>query len=324
MLLKQKLASWSRKTIAVNAAFVALLTTQNALSQGAAQTVEQLGLSEVAMTLDDTAAPRCVGTTSTDRAQALLSCLNLDGDTEEVRQAWNQHPVYGLLVDRGEPGWIQDDRQNVSDFEDRLIAAIDASLSNGYNISPDSDWPEFDPDRTVIYGHTNWQHVRQLLALLETRDLHPRVERIDKLSSFVFRDSWGEPSRTLRQLSDGRRLASGIEFDLILEFASPNDISEFASLVTRYAKKDEADETGLLHGSWWQPFYRTLVPYDGALELTVLLVSYAGYRANLISLPEDALTKLAVLEDLHSDWDVEPTTIWVNPGFYRFILGDYR
>ena len=307
-----------------------LLITKASSASDARQLVEQLGLAEVATTLDNADVDRCLGGSSTDRAavdlreQALLSCLGLHGDAKQIQAEWDRHPVYSLIADAGEPNWLQDDRPTVEEFEERLIAVIDASLSTGYNISPLSAWPLFDPERTVIYGHTNRQHVRQLLALLQTEGLQPRIDLIQKKSSFVFRDSWGEPSRPLRQLSNGKRVASGIEFDVLLEFDSTDDIQKFATLVTRYAKKDEKDEPGLLLGSYWQPFYRTLIPYEGAHEIAVILITYQGYRANLTSLPDEAVTKLEQLRQLYPDWQVEPVRVWVNPGFFRFLHGDYR
>ena len=108
------------------------------------------------------------------------------------------------------------------------------------------------------------------------------------------------------------------------EFESIEDIDRFYELVTRYAKKDSPDEPGLIYDAWWQPFYRTFQPSSFGKELTVQLVSFQGYRTNLMSLPKDAEEKLQKLRAMHADWSVEPISIWVNPAFYRFQLGDYR
>jgi hypothetical protein len=43
-----------------------------------------------------------------------------------------------------------------------------------------------------------------------------------------------------------------------------------------------------------------------------------------MSMPEEAEEKMAKLRAMHPDWTVTAVDIWVNPGFYRAQLGDYR
>lgn len=290
----------------------------------AAALVRDMGLVEVAATLDEAVACAAKREPATPRetwqAQALLACLGMTADPDSLRD----HPQLGRLFDPGVPQWLVQGAADVSAFETRLYAALEAELSQGFNIVPIAEWPVFDPQLTVVYGHSDWRHVRQLVALLLTRGLVPRITPVIKKSAFYYHDDWGEPSRPLRRLNNGRRVVDQLEFDLFLEFDAPADVDRFAALVTRYAKKDAADEPGLLHGSWWQPFYRTMAPRAGGHRLAVLLITFRGYRTNLISLPEQAAAKLNALVGLDSEWAVDRYDIWVNPGFYRNMLGDHR
>ena len=292
--------------------------------------VQEIGMAEVAATLDEGLQTRCLPprakTMSLEswQAHALLSCLEMDRGAGAVDAGLHDHPVYERLFDPGTPAWLEQGRADVAAFERRLYRVLEAGLSQGYNIVPVALWPEFDPDKTVIYGHSDWRHARQLVALLQTRGLTPRVTPVLKKSAFLYHEDWGEPSQPLPRLKSGERVVDQLEYDLFLEFDRAEQVTRFAELVTRYAKKDEEDEPGLLHGAWWQPFYRTMSARGGAHQLTVLLLSFRGYRTNLISLPEDAARKLAALRDMDPEWTVTQVEIWVNPGFYRNMLGDYR
>ena len=290
--------------------------------------IRDMGLSELAQTLTVTTQSDCLIAPAKDtfewRAQSTLACLGVDGPAETVLELWQNHPVYGRLRDTGAPAWLNERAADVRDFEALLGQVMVAGLSTGYNIVPQSLWPQFDTRTTVIYSHSDWQHARQLVALLALHGLTPEVTPLVKQSKFLFRDEWGEPERELPRLANGQRVVDQLEFELFLHFEGPEQIERFGELVTQYAKRDSEDEEGLLHGSWWQPFYRTFEPIEQYHRLVVMLVSYRGFRVNLLSLPDQAEDRLTKLRALSDEWRVTPYDIWVNPAFYRFQLGDYR
>lgn len=292
--------------------------------------VEELELSELAATFDTDKTARFVsespdGTTKEEQqAAALLNSLDLTGSHQEILARWQKHPIKRFLDTTDEPVWLTEDAATIDAFADKLKESIEHGISTGYNIMPVNRWPTFDPSKTIIYGHNDLKHARQLYALCYSEGLRPQVSFLNKSSAFVFRDDWGEPSVPLIQLKNGDRLVTALEFDLCIEFESKGDIDRFYELVTRYAKKDTPDEPGLIYDAWWQPFYRTFQPSSFGKELTVQLVSFQGYRTNLMSLPKDAEEKLKKLRAMDTEWSVEPIRIWVNPAFYRFQLGDYR
>ena len=290
--------------------------------------IREMGLSEVAQTLAVTTQSDCLITPVQDtldwRAQSTLACLGLEGPADKVLERWQNHPLYGRLRDPGAPAWLRERAADVREFEALLGAVMVAGLSTGYNIVPQSLWPEFDPETTIIYSHSDWQHARQLVALLAIHGLTPTVTPLLKQSKFLFRDEWGDPERELPRLANGQRVIDQLEFELFLHFETPAQVARFGELVTQYAKRDSEEEGGLLYGSWWQPFYRTFAPFEGFHRLVVMLVSYKGFRVNLLSLPQQAKERLIKLRALSDEWQVTPYDIWVNPAFYRFQLGDYR
>ena len=292
--------------------------------------VAKLELEEVVSTFNEEKTKRFApkdsdGLPLADRqSAALLASLYLSGSWSQILDQWTIHPINLKLNKADEPEWLTSEKAAVMDFAARLSKPLEASISTGYNIVPERLWPQFDPDRTVVYGHNDWKHATQLCALLHSEGLKPSITVLQKQSAFLYKDDWGKPTIPLVSLKNGKRLVVGVEFDLFLEFEKKEDVEQFAELVTRFAKKDSPDEAGLIHDSWWQPFYRTFTPTTFGQPLTVMLVQYQGYRANLISLPKDASKKIKQIQSLDSDWTVEPVTIWVNPAFYRFQLGDYR
>lgn len=290
--------------------------------------VQQFGLLEVAQTITAETRSDCVSipaeVTAAWQARTLLACLGFAGDSAQIQQRWQTHPVFSQLRGDGEPAWLMAAAATVADFEQRLAAAMVAGLSTGYNIVPEALWPDADPQTTVIYGHADWQHARQLLALLAVHGLRPAVTPVVKKSAFLYRDDWGEPEQELPRLANGQRIVDQLEYDLFLQFASHAEVERFSDLVTLYAKRDSEDETGLIYDAWWQPFYRTLAPFKDSHRLTVMLVTYDGFRVNLMSVPDQAVQRMEALHALDADWQVAPFDIWVNPGFYRGQFGDYR
>ena len=292
--------------------------------------LEELELSELAATFDKNRiqpfTPEGLSDASLEekKAAAVLASLGLRGSRKEIFSQWESHPIQQFLNTTGEPSWLTDDAATIAAFAERLNQPIEQRITTGYNIMPESRWPSFDPAKTIVYGHNNLKHARQLYALCYSEGMRPQITYLHKSSAFLFKDDWGTPSRPLVELNNGDRLVVAEEFDLCIEFEESADIDRFYDLVTRHAKKDTEDEPNLIHGSWWQPFYRTFQPSSFGKQLTVLLVSYEGYRTNLMSMPEEAAEKRVKLQAMHPDWSVEPINIWVNPAFYRFQLGDYR
>ena len=105
-------------------------------------------------------------------------------------------------------------------------------------------------------------------------------------------------------------------------FDSAEDMKRFHELVTRYAKKDETDEAGLIANAWWQPFYYTDESLSGFKPISLLVVAAGEHEATLTVL-EERTDK--VIESLSGyNWSVRTDRVWVNAPFFRFLNGDYK
>ncbi len=86
--------------------------------------------------------------------------------------------------------------------------------------------------------------------------------------------------------------------------------------------KDDENEKGLLHESWWQPFIQT-EKVDGYEMLIDNIVSDNRYDAHVLTLPEKSKP---LVEELSKNKNIRVKTkeVWVNPAFFRFMLGEYK
>lgn len=290
--------------------------------------VEQLGLTELALALApqaaDPAAPAAPAVLLEADARAFLDSAGLGRALEDGAAATlAAHPVF-VASARAEAATATRSAAQTQAFEQLLFQALSLDLTTGYNIFPEGVWPDYAPERSLVYGHNRLKHLRQLLFLLRVKGLDPAFTIVPKTSAFKIREAWGVPAGETPQLPDGTRVAQLAEYDLVLEFASPAELLRFQELVTRYAKKDTEEESGLLYSSWWQPFYRSRVASGAMRPTREIWLSMDGHRANVLSLPAEEAPKTAGLSALSGDWQIEVIDLWVNPSFYRYLEGGYR
>lgn len=210
-----------------------------------------------------------------------------------------------------------------SAFALELRQLIAQGIATGYNLVT-TPWPLFAPERQVIYGHSNIQHAQQLLALLASEGLQARVGLSRKTSAFLYRDDWGTLSQSLIDVGNNRRLVEASEYDLHFEFSTAADKTRFVAAIDRYAKKESAEQTGLILGAWWQPFYRSWVAAEGFASATQIAVSNGNETALLLALPEQAPALVKAIQQLNPAWSVNPEAIWVNLAFHRYLQGGYK
>lgn len=210
-----------------------------------------------------------------------------------------------------------------SDFSYDLRALIQRGVANGYNIVT-TPWPAFDPQRHLIYGHSDIGHAQQLLALLASEGMRARVGFSLKTSAFRHRAGWGDPPAGAVDLGEGRYLIEAMEFDLHFELASPEDKATFMAIVNRYAKKTEGQTGPLIAGAWWQPFYRSRVAVPSFGEVASVAVSEGRETARILVLPAQAEALVRDINALGRPWKTEPSAVWVNPAFYRYLQGDFQ
>lgn len=205
---------------------------------------------------------------------------------------------------------------------DSLNIALAKKLTTGYNIKIKSTYANFNPELSLSYGHNGIKHANQLIALMKSEGLDAKVQIEPKTSAYLHMPDWGEPATPNIVMEDGQIVITPLEYDLQFEFKDKADKMRFIKMVEKYAKKDEVNEKGLIYDAWWQPFLQT-EKVDGFEKLIVNIASEGEYEAYVLTLPEksDALIKeLAKNKNLK----LKTKEVYVNPSFYRFMLGEYK
>lgn len=227
------------------------------------------------------------------------------------------------LYQRIESHWKTQSAAKPSSFALDLRQLIGQGIATGYNLIT-TPWPLFAADRHIIYGHSDIDHAQQLLALLASEGLQARVGVSRKTSAFLYRDDWGTLSQSLIDLGNNRRLVEASEYDLHFEFPTAADKTQFVAAIDRYAKKDSANQTGLIRSAWWQPFYRSKNAAEGFASATQIAVSNGKETALLLALPNQAPALVKAIQQLNPTWSVSPEAIWVNLAFHRYLHGGYK
>lgn len=205
---------------------------------------------------------------------------------------------------------------------DSLNIALAKKLTTGYNIKIKSTYANFNSELSLSYGHNGIKHANQLIALMKSEGLDAKVQIEPKTSAYLHMPDWGEPATPNIVMEDGQIVITPLEYDLQFEFKDKADKMKFIQLIDKYAKKDEVDEENLIYDAWWQPFLQT-EKIDGFEKLIVNIASEGEYEAYVLTLPEksDALIKeLAKNKNLK----LKTKEVYVNPSFYRFMLGEYK
>jgi hypothetical protein len=208
----------------------------------------------------------------------------------------------------------------------KFIAVLSEDLSNGvitgYDLRMKGVYDHFPKARTFVYSHSSLLHMRQLVSLLNSEGIGAWLYITPKVSAFLYRDDWGTASDNVVTLPSGVRVVQGREMAVLFLFDSASDRRRLHDVVTRYAKKDSDDESGLLEDSWWQPFYYTDSPLEGFEPISLIVVASDTHEATLTVLEEKSEDVLESLAD--NPWPTRVDRVWVNPAFYRFLGGDYK
>ena len=259
------------------------------------------------------------------QACAVLTLLgrNSPKDFASPDAAWMGNLGEASIYPRLLPLWQDALNQARTPFTLDLRELIRRGLANGYNIAT-SPWPDFDPDRTLIYGHSDIRHAQQLLALLASEGMTARIGFSGKISAYLHREGWGEPPEFAIELGEGLFLIEAREYDLHLEFPDESGKQRFMVILSRYAKQQTDYDEPLIYGAWWQPFVRSYVVADGFEPVAQVDISSGGETAQILLSQVDAEQLAAQISDQDFNWSVAVRTVNVNPAFGRYLRGDFQ
>lgn len=200
-------------------------------------------------------------------------------------------------------------------------ALVDGVLT-GYDLRRKGVYDNFPVAHTFVYSQSSLLHMRQLVALLDSEGIEGWVYITPKVSAFLYRGDWGPASDAVVTLPGGVRVVQGREVAVLFQFDSGDDRERFHEVVTRFAKKDEKDELGLIENAWWQPFYYTDQVFEGFEPISLVVISSDNHEATLTVLEDKTAKVVQVLKD--DRWDLRVDRVWVNPPFFRFLNGGYK
>lgn len=210
--------------------------------------------------------------------------------------------------------------------------------ATGYNLKYAGYDANFLSDYTLQYGHSDYTHAVQLIALMNSEGFDAYIQIEPKVSVYEYLIEWGEPgdptpTYAVKQVTEDRYLCYAMEYDMKLEFDSIEQKEAFHNLIETYAKKydDSYDADGnltekLIAGAWWQPLYSSTTEMQneefGLLIDNVVYDATGLYSIHPFSLPEATQGIADVVAELEPELSVSGVEIHVDPAFMRYITGE--
>jgi hypothetical protein len=246
----------------------------------------------------------------------IISLLQAVADYNNVSRR-----LLGYSDDPGLYGKVLDAQANfrasLDTFTDPVLyaigtAATSGGVTTGFNLKADRYNARFLTDLTIIYGHSNQKHAKQLIGLLNSEGLVVKVGLEPKASRFYYGGSLHAPEA---------------EYDLILEFSSQADLARFDSVILQYA--DRPTPGNYISGAWQDPMYYAAFDPDGPgtgyREVIDNNLRHGEYVLHPLSRTEDAAVTLAGFEDIldddasYSAVTINPISVWANEHFWAYL-----
>ncbi|MDR1193279.1 MAG: hypothetical protein LBK98_03785 [Peptococcaceae bacterium] len=255
----------------------------------------------------------------------LMAVADINGVSRNYLGYTDEPGIYAEFVNRWEALTL---------FDDEKLSSVGAEMvtqkaTTGFNLKSSANDARFLPELTLIYGHSDIKHARQLLALLNSEGIVARVQFEPKISIYQYLPEWGapgEPTPTyeVRTIRDDLMLAYATEYDMVLEFSDPADMAALDRLVLDYAKKNSGEEgKRLLYSSWWQPLYYSYFDMgDGYHKIYDNVLSNGVYSIHPFSLEENRAGVLSVFQNIDPKLEVTQVPIWCDAPFYRYLYGE--
>ncbi|MEM7099750.1 MAG: hypothetical protein AAF541_15895 [Pseudomonadota bacterium] len=218
--------------------------------------------------------------------------------------------------------WDHTDLVRQSGLLNLLGQALADGAITGYDLRVSGVYDRLEDERTLIYSHNSKLHLQALVNLLADNDVSAQVYLLPKVSAFLHRPQWGGDPDALQTLPNGLKVVNGREAAVLFAFADAEDKKMFHNMVQRYAKRNHEDQTDLLIHAWWQPFYYSAVPFADFSAIDLVVIRSSNFEATLTVLPDKTDS---VVDAVNSDdFELSVDRVWVNRGFFRFLMGDFK
>lgn len=251
----------------------------------------------------------------------LTRTLEVNGDHRRFTGLVSDADIYQRITDV----WESFDQVDAAELHDPAVQLVRDGVITGYNVKRVSSIPNFDPELTIVYGHSNIAHARQLIALLRTLDIDARVQLEPKTSAYLSLAEWGgspgdTPEEQSNVLDDGNWITYAKEYDLTFEFFDVADRDRFDEIIRTYAQRTDANPAWL-EGSFRVPLYWSRVDVGEGYDQVNNHVAWQGqfYLQSFSLADNDAAVSAAFAETfpdaLHEVWP----DVWVNNSFYVYL-----
>ncbi|XEC96646.1 hypothetical protein AB6A23_08945 [Paenibacillus tarimensis] len=222
----------------------------------------------------------------------------------------------------------QSDIIQIPKLQHVVDTALKQDIVTGYNLKDARYDANFIESLSITYGHSDIKHAVQLIGLLRSEGLDARVQFEPKTSAFIYLKEWGEPEESelskIVQIENGNYINYAKEYDLKFEFKDLQDKEKFQDIILQYAKKNEENQSGLIHGSWWQPLYYSLTELDDYKLIANNLIVDGHYYAQSFSLAEQADTIEDGFKSIDPSIEIGSYTFWVDEPFFNYLNGEYQ
>lgn len=268
--------------------------------------------------------------------QLLMNAVNISGKGRNY---------LGKISDSDILSKLQASQKTFFNFENETLSSLGEQLvladaSTGYNLKYDGYNANFLSNYTLQYGHSDFDHLLQLIPLLNREGIDAKVALEPKTSIFEYMVDWGDPTQivstptySVRQIEGTDRwLAYAMEFDLLLEFDTMEQKNDFDRVILAYSKKNTANQNedgsftpSLILGAWWQPLYTSTVPMADTESFNHIydnVIRSGDYTIHPFSKDDGTAAIAAVVAEKAPDLTVELVDRYVNNAFYRYLGGE--
>jgi hypothetical protein len=190
--------------------------------------------------------------------------------------------------------------------------AVTEGVTTGFNLKSKAYDSRFLPDLTLIYGHANGKHAQQFLALLKSENILAKVAFEPKVSIY----EW-----------EGFHYDN--EWDLVLEFKTPEDLKKIDALILAYADKDRDNpDKKTLSDSFFTPMYYAHFDVgEGYTKVIDNVITHENYSLHPFSLEADAANTLGIFREFITKGSypvqIVQSPIWANDSFWEYMGGTY-